>query len=306
MRLESLFARLESLFARLESLFARLASLVARLPIERLRNPPPVVAVLRLAGVVGRIGPVRAGLTLAGLAGAIERAFRMRNLKAVALTVNSPGGSAVQSALIHRRVRALAEEKEVPVFAFTEDVAASGGYWLACAGDEIFADENSIIGSIGVVYQGFGFTELMKRLGIKRRLYAAGERKGMLDPFIAEDPEDVDRLRAIQGEVHQSFKELVRGRRQGKLKASEEELFSGEFWTGKRALELGLIDGIGDLRTVMRQRFGERVRLRPVRVERVWPRRRLGLRSSEAAPAEWAWNLIAAIEERVMWARYGF
>ncbi|MCZ6482139.1 MAG: S49 family peptidase [Alphaproteobacteria bacterium] len=299
----------------------KLGALRRLVPIERVRNPPPVVAVLRLSGIIGQLGPLRTGLTLAGLAEAIERAFSLRRLRAVALAVNSPGGSAVQSALICRRIRALAEEKEVPVFAFAEDVAGSGGYWLALAGDEIFADESSIIGSVGVIFKSFGLAEAIGRLGIERRVYTAGENKSLLDPFTPEDPDDVARIKAIQGDVHETFKAMVRARRQGKLKAEEEELFSGAFWSGRRALELGLIDGIGDLRTVMRERFGDEVRLRVVTPARPWLKRRLGPGLGPrhwdgaspagvpslgvAAGAELVAGIIAAIEERALWSRFG-
>ena len=258
---------------------------------------PPVVAVLRLEGAIGRMGPWRGGLTLPGLAGAIERAFALPRLKAVALQVNSPGGSPVQSGLIQRRIRALADEKKVPVVAFVEDVAASGGYWIALAADEILADENSIVGSIGVLSAGFGFQNLIERAGIERRVHTAGTRKAMLDPFRAEQAEDVAHLHALQGEMHESFKALVRARRGATLTAAEDELFEGAFWTGRKALSLGLIDGIGDLRETMRRRFGEKVKLRVVGGAPSW-RRRLGL----AAAGE---GLIGAVEERLMWMRYG-
>jgi signal peptide peptidase SppA len=288
-----------------------LAKALSLLPVGRFRDPAPVVAVLRLAGIIGRVGPVRRGLALSALAAGIERAFKLRRLKAVALAVNSPGGSPVQAALIAGRIRQLADEKAVPVFAFAEDVAASGGYWLALAADEIYADANSIVGSIGVVSAGFGFNELLKRLGVERRLHAAGEKKAMLDPFLREKPEDVERLQAIQRDVHESFREMVRRRRGDRLKAPEETLFSGEFWSGRRALDLGLVDGIGDLRTVMRRRFGERVRLRPVERREPWWRSRLAAPVSAGggwgarAPSEWALELMAAVEERLLWSRFG-
>ncbi|MBI3453929.1 MAG: S49 family peptidase, partial [Rhodospirillales bacterium] len=185
----------------MDTILEWLRRLLAWLPIERLREPPPVVAVLRLAGPIGQIGVGRAGLTLTRLAPAIERAFSLPRVGAVALAINSPGGSAVQSALIAKRIRDLAAEKHVPVVAFAEDVAASGGYWLACAADEIYADANSIVGSIGVVFSGFGFVDLIRRIGVRRRLYTAGERKAPLDPFEPENPEEVERIKGIQREI---------------------------------------------------------------------------------------------------------
>jgi len=282
-------------------------NLRAFIPIKRIREPAPVVGVVRLSGIIGQLGPVRRGLTLAGLAGSLERAFKLRRLKAVALCVNSPGGSPVQSALIARRIRDLADEKGIPVFAFAEDVAASGGYWLASAADEIYADENSIIGSVGVVSAGFGFPELLKRAGIERRLYTAGDRKAMLDPFLAEKPRDVARLKAIQGDMHKAFKTQVKASRAGKLKAKERDLFSGEFWTGRRALEMGLIDGVGDMRAILRDRFGENVKLRLVADKRPWWRQRagFGLELGVARPADWAAGALAAVEERWLWGRFG-
>jgi serine protease SohB len=267
----------------------------------------PVVTVVRLAGVIGQVGPLRRGLTARGLAGVIERAFRPKGLKAVALAVNSPGGSPVQSALIVKRIRRLAQKREVPVIAFIEDVAASGGYWLACAGDEIYADENSIVGSIGVISASFGFAELLKRFGVERRVHVAGERKSTLDPFLPEDAEDVKRIEGIQAEVHESFKALVRGRRGRRLKASEEIVFNGDYWTGRRALELGLIDGLGDLRSVAMDRFGEKVRLVPIGEPTSWLRRRFGIGPGAAPPlgADLAEGFFAAAEERAIWARYG-
>ncbi len=280
-------------------------SLLGRLPIGRFKEPPPVVAVLRLAGVIGALGPLRMGLTLSGVAGQIERAFKLPRLKAVALSVNSPGGAPVQAALIGGRIRALAEEKEIPVIAFAEDVAASGGYWLACAADEIYADGNSIIGSIGVISSGFGFQDLLQRVGVERRLHTAGDKKSLLDPFMAEDPKDVTRLKSLQKEIHESFKDQVRKRRGERLKGSEKILFSGEFWTGRKALELGLIDGLGDLRGVLRERYGEKLRLKRVDGARPWWRRRLPAGSTLPAPQDWAAGLLAAVEERALWSRYG-
>ncbi len=282
-----------------------------RILFWRRRKDAPLVSVLRLAGVIGRVGPVRGGsITLANMEKAIDRAFAPRRLAAVALSVNSPGGSPVQSALVAKRIRARADERGVPVLAFAEDVAASGGYWLACAGDEIFADENSIVGSIGVIAAGFGFSDLIARHGVERRVHTAGERKGMLDPFRPEDPEEVERLLAVQRDMHETFIAHVRARRGRRLKEPEEILFSGEFWTGRRAIELGLVDGLGDLRGVLRDRFGDRVRIRPVAVRRSL-RRRLGLGMLGGVPAveigagAIGAEILAALDEWALWKRYG-
>lgn len=291
----------------METWSERARALLARLPIERFQNPTPVVAVVRLAGVIGQVGPLRSGLSLARLADSLHRAFSMPRVKCVALAINSPGGSPVQSALIARRIRQLAAEKEIPVVAFAEDVAASGGYWLACAADEIYADAASVVGSIGVVSAGFGFQELISRFGIERRVHTAGEHKAMLDPFRPEDPDEVARLEGMQRDIHEVFKEWVRTRRTGRLKAPEAELFTGAFWTGRRGVELGLADGIGDVRSVMRARFGDKVVLRPVAVRRPFWQRGFsiggGIGGGLAADA--AAGLVGAAEERALWARYG-
>jgi signal peptide peptidase SppA len=277
--------------------------LLGKLPIERFRNPPPQVAVLRLDGLIGMRGP--RNLSLRRFAAAIERAFALPRLKAVALAINSPGGSPAQSSLLFRRIRQLATEKDVPVIAFTEDVAASGGYWLALAADEIFAEETSLLGSIGVITASFGFAETIRRLGIQRRLYTAGENKSLLDPFLTEDPGGVERLTALQRDMHETFKDMVRARRGARLSGDEATLFSGEVFTGKRALALGLIDGIGDLRGTLRERYGETVRLRAIEPERrrfsLW---RLGM-PRRPDIADVAGELLARLEERLIWARFG-
>lgn len=270
----------------------------------------PLVTVLRLTGVVGQGLAPRRGLTLMALDSFIERAFRPHRLKAVALSVNSPGGSPVQSALIARRIRRLADERHVPVIAFAEDVAASGGYWLALAADEIFADRNSIIGSLGVIYAGFGFTHLLAKLGVERRVYTSAPAKGMLDPFRPENEDDVRRLAEIQRSVHDDFVREVKGRRGRRLKGDENEIFSGAFWTGEKALEMGLIDGLGDLHGVMRARYGENVRLRAVNAGRPLFRIRFGRPggnpdAAAADPAVWAESFVVALEERLVWARFG-
>ncbi len=278
------------------------------------RSRRPLVSVVRLAGVIGQAGVLRSGLSGHGLRTLIERAFAPKDLSAVALVINSPGGSPVQSSLIFQHIRTLADEHQVPVLAFAEDVAASGGYWLACAADEIFADANSIIGSIGVISASFGFAEAIERLGIERRLYTSGDRKSLLDSFTPTRDEDVERVRALQGEIHDSFKALVRQRRGRRLVGDDSLLFSGEFWTGRRALELGLIDGIGELRQTLRARFGEDVRIRTVARKSGFLARRLPLRGAvglSAGDSEWAGlgdlpgRLLAVLEERDLWSRFG-
>jgi signal peptide peptidase SppA len=246
----------------------------ARSPLARVRDrlqlllPPrfrarlPIVPVVRLSGVIGSVLPLRPGLSLAVVAPALERAFATRGAKAVAVVINSPGGSAVQSHLIFRRIRAHAEETKLPVLVFVEDAAASGGYMIACAGDEIFADPSSLVGSIGVLSASFGFDRLMERFGIERRLHTAGEHKAMLDPFRPERPEDVERLKAIQANVHEAFKHLVETRRGARLRGEPGEVFSGAVWTGSEAFALGLIDGLGDIRGVLHERYGTKVQLR--------------------------------------------
>jgi len=290
--------------------------LLSILTLRRWRQRPPVIAVVRLQGIIAPAAGFRATLSLAGLAPTLERAFSIKGIKAVALQINSPGGSPVQSALIASRIRALAGEKNLPVYAFVEDVAASGGYWLACAADEIYADPNSIVGSIGVISSSFGLEEFIARHGVRRRVYTAGTHKGMLDPFLPENPDDIDRLKSMQAEIHENFKAEVRARRGRKLKGEEGELFSGAFWTGARAREFGLIDGLGDLRTVMRSHFGPRVSLRLVGAQRGWLRRLMRTAAPVSAadleigpPAPLAASLgdglLAALEERAWWGRYG-
>ncbi|RUP07608.1 S49 family peptidase [Hyphomicrobium sp.] len=268
----------------------------------------PVVPVLRFSGPIGMATPLRPGLSLAGYANAIEKAFSLSKLPAVAIVINSPGGSPVQSNLIFNRLRQMAAEKEKKVYVFCEDVAASGGYFLAIAGDEIYADPSSIIGSIGVVSRSFGFVDLLQRLGVERRVYTAGADKNQLDPFLPEDADDVARLKAIQQDVHDVFIGLVKERRLGKLKAPDAELFSGAFWSASKATDFGLIDGITDVRSKMRQIFGDKVRLKVVEPEKAGLLSRLrrapgasGLGNGLA----FADDLVSAMEARSLWSRFG-
>jgi signal peptide peptidase SppA len=278
---------------------------------ERLRRGRAVVPVVRLSGVIGAVTPLRPGMSLAGVARMLERAFAVKNAKAVALVINSPGGSPVQSRQIYLRIRQLAEEKKLPVLVFVEDVAASGGYMIACAGDEIFCDPSSILGSIGVVGGSFGFQELIKKLGIERRLYTAGTHKAMLDPFLPENPDDVARLKALQREIHDIFIALVKSSRGARLKGADDVLFTGEYWAGDTSVSLGLADAIGDLRSTLRARFGEKVQtplIAPASgmLSGLLGRRSTGATSAWENTANLPEEVISALESRAIWAKFGF
>lgn len=280
-------------------------SSVRRFLPGRLGKVAPVVPVVRISGAIGIDAPLRPGVTLASTAPALERAFAMKNAPCVAIVINSPGGSPVQSHLIHRRIRALAEEKGRTVLAFVEDVAASGGYMIAVAADEIIADAASIVGSIGVVSQGFGFVGLLEKLGVERRVHTAGTRKAILDPFRPENPADIHHLEALQAEIHAGFEALVRARRPN-LATDEPDLFSGLFWTGAGGEKLGLVDRLGDLRAELRRRYGDDVEPVLVGGARRWPwRRAAGGLAAGAAGAAATQALISAAEERALWARFG-
>lgn len=278
--------------------------------------PPPlrprraVVPVVRLTGIIGYPTPLRPGLSLSTCAHALDRAFSFKDAKAVALAINSPGGSAVQSHLIFRRIRELRNAKRLPVVAYVEDVAASGGYMIACAADEIVVDETSIVGSIGVVGGSFGFHGLLEKLGIERRLYTSGENKAMLDPFLPERPDDVARLKTIQREIHERFIALVKECRGGKLREDEANLFTGEYWTGERGVALGLADRIGDLRGDLRARFGDKVETPLVSQPRSWfGRPTPGITGAEAVfpwnGRSFAHDALSTLEARALWGRYG-
>jgi signal peptide peptidase SppA len=266
---------------------------------------PPVVAALRLHGVITpQSSPVaRNTISLQNMESAINRAFDNERLIAVALLINSPGGAPTQSALIAERIRELATKKHVPVLAFCEDVAASGGYWLACAGDEIYAHGTSLVGSIGVVSASFGLDGLLEKAGVERRVYTAGENKVRLDPFQAEKPEDVEWLKGLHADLHEQFKAWVKERRNNKLKADDDELFNGEIWTGTKAVELGLVDGIGTIRSVLSKRFPD------AEVTVVEPRKpllaKLGLAGTSTRSGDLVTQVLASIEERARWSRFG-
>lgn len=283
-----------------------------RLLPKSMRPDVMTIPVIRLHGtIMSGGGRLRPSLSLASTAGLIEKAFAFSDAPAIAISINSPGGSPVQSRLIYKRIRDLAVEKNKRVLVFVEDVAASGGYMIALAGDEIIADPSSIVGSIGVVSASFGFTEMIKKLGVERRVHTAGANKAVLDPFQPEKQEDVERLKALQLEVHDTFIDLVRARRGVKLK-DDPDLFTGLFWSGKKGLELGLVDALGDMRTFLKERYGEKTRLRLITPPRGLFGRRFGLFGSTtdglSAPdimANAAHGLLEAAEERALWNRFG-
>jgi signal peptide peptidase SppA len=298
------------IFEHLRALFASARAALRPILPKRLRGDRPVVPVVRLAGVIGVSTPLRSALTLAGVARPLERAFGMRQARAVAIVINSPGGSPVQSHLIYRRIRQLAAENNRPVIAFAEDVAASGGYMIACAADEIICDPSSIVGSIGVVGGSFGFSKLIDKLGIERRLYTSGDNKAMLDPFLPEKPDDVERLKSVQREIHEGFIDLVKQSRRSRLKGQEKTLFSGEYWTGSKAIEFGLADALGDLRGTLRARFGDDVLTPLVAPARGWfGRVQPGVGAADfdslLRGGDVAEQIISALEARALWARYG-
>jgi len=271
-----------------------------------------VVPVVRLSGTIGAVTPLRPGMSLAGVAKTLERAFATKNAKAVALVINSPGGSPVQSRQIYLRIKQLAAEKKLPVLVFVEDVAASGGYMIACAGDEIFCDPSSILGSIGVVGGTFGFVEAIKKIGVERRLYTAGEHKATLDPFLPENPDDVARLKQLQREIHAVFIALVKDSRGARLKGADDLLFTGEYWAGEKSVALGLADAIGDLRSILRARYGDKVQTPVIAPATGMLSGLLGRKSAGAEVSSLEGieglpdGLISALETRAIWAKFGF
>jgi len=289
-------------------LMTRLTELIP----ARFRRNAAVVPVVRLSGVIGAVTPLRPGMSLASVAKMLDKAFATKNAKAVALVINSPGGSPVQSRQIFLRIRQLAAEKKLPVLVFVEDVAASGGYMIACAGDEIFVDPSSIVGSIGVVGGTFGFQELIRKIGVERRLYTAGAHKAMLDPFKPENPDDVARVKALQGEIHAIFIALVKQSRGARLKGADDVLFSGEYWAGGSSIALGLSDAVGDIRSTLRARYGDKVEMPVIAPPTGLLAGLMGCKSG--AGVELALDglgglpeqLISALETRAIWAKYGF
>lgn len=275
---------------------------LSKLPIEALANPAPVVSVLPLEGVIGSSGRFSSAINLANLEEKITAAFEVYNAKAVAITINSPGGSPVQSELIVMRIRELSKEKDIPVYAFAEDVAASGGYMLSLAADEIYAHQASIVGSIGVINAGFGYPGAIEKLGIERRVYTAGESKSLMDPFKPEVEKDVKLMKALLKEVHDFFKTFVKEARGDKLKGVQKTLFSGQVWNGEEATKLGLIDGVGDMRSVMKDKLGDDVKFKRIKEEKSFLKGMLGMRMNKSSIAD---DAIKTLETRSEWGRFG-
>ena len=261
-----------------------------------------VVPIIRLSGVIGNVGKFKQGIDFAGQQELIKKAFSLKKIKAVAISINSPGGSPVQSHLIYSYIRKMAKKKNIKVFVFAEDVAASGGYLISCAGDEIYANSSSIIGSIGVIYSSFGFQELIKKIGVERRVYTAGKNKSTLDPFLEEKKEDIERLKNIQLDLHADFIKVVENSRSNKLKKETGvELFTGEFWSGSKAMELGLIDGIGNVEDILKEKFGDSVVIKKFEKPKSWINKKLSSTNENHVD-----QLMQVLEERSIWQKYGF
>ena len=261
-----------------------------------------VVSHIRLSGIIGNIGKFRQGIDFSNQQEIIKKAFSVKKVKAVAISINSPGGSPVQSHLIYSYIKKMAKKKKVKVLVFAEDVAASGGYLIACAGDEIYANSSSIIGSIGVIYSSFGLQEVIKKIGIQRRIYTAGKNKSTLDPFVEEKKDDIERLKKIQLDLHADFIQVVEESRSSKLKKEQnQDLFTGEFWSGSKSKELGLIDGLGNADEILKEKFGENVVIKKFEKPKSWLSKKLS--GGNESQVE---TLVQLFEERSIWQKYGF
>ena len=261
------------------------------------------IPVIKLTGVIGQTGMLRSGLSLFALNKLIEKAFSGKKTKVVCLLINSPGGSPSQSSLITAKIKSLAIKKKIKVYAFVEDVAASGGYWLACAADEIYINENSIVGSIGVISPGFGFVQMLKKLGIERRVYTSGKSKSFLDPFQDTKQDDLKRLKSIQEQIHNNFINHVKKSRGKKIKAKDGDIFNGLFWVGSKAVELGLVDGIGNIEEILRSKFGEKTKIKIIEQKKSFIQKKLA--SSIDKKLIDTGDLINAFEERSYWSKFG-
>jgi len=261
-----------------------------------------IVSHIKLNGIIGNVGKFKQGINFSNQQEIIQKAFSVKKIKAVAISINSPGGSPVQSHLIYSYIRKMAKEKKIKVLVFAEDVAASGGYLIACAGDEIYANSSSIIGSIGVIYSSFGLQEMIRKIGIQRRIYTAGKNKSTLDPFVEEKKEDIDRLKKIQLDLHADFIKVVEESRSSKLKKEEnQDLFTGEFWSGSKSKELGLVDGLGNVDEILKEKFGENVVIKKFEKPKSWLSKKLSGGSENQME-----TLLQLLEERFIWQKYGF
>lgn len=280
----------------------KLEQLLSLLPGIGSKASKPVIAVLRLSGIIGKVSSVKSGLSIESLNELIDKAFEIKNLKALCLTINSPGGSPVQSELISKRIRSLAGEKKIPIYSFVEDVAASGRYWLACIGDQIYASKSSIIGSIGVVSAGFGFPVAINKLGVERRVYAEGKNKSILDPFQPVQEEDIEIIKHIQKQIHGHFIDYVKERRIGKLTQEDDILFNGAFWSGETAVDFGLIDGIDDMYSFIKQKYGD-VTIKYISAKQSWLKKRVGIVRQDFMQ-EFSDTLIESVENKISYDRF--
>ena len=278
----------------------KLENLLTALPFG-IGGSKPVVAIFRLEGVIGKISSVKSGLTLNSLNKLIERMFKIDKLDAVCLIINSPGGSPVQAEIIANRIINLAKEKEVPVYSFVEDVAASGGYWLACAGEKIFVSQSSIVGSIGVISSGFGFHEAIEKLGVERRVYTEGKTKSVLDPFKPAKDSDIKIIKKIQKDIHEHFTNTVKTRRGGRLTQNDDILFNGEFWSGQTAVDFGLADGINDVYSFIKEKFGDNVKVEHIEHKQSWLKKRLGMSEISSNIAH---SLVEIIESKLQNSKF--
>ena len=268
-----------------------------------------IVPVVHMSGIIGNVGALKNGITISSTQDLLEKAFKIKNSAAVALIINSPGGSPTQSSLIYKRIKKLAKKNKTKVIFFVEDVAASGGYYIACAGDEIYVDENSIVGSIGVIYASFGFDKLIKKYGVERRIFTTGKYKSILDSFQKQKLSDVKKLKSIQTEIFKNFKDIVLKSRIKKINKQNKNIFSGSFWAGKEAIKLGLVDGIGDLKTIMEKKFGKKLKYLVIKPKKSFVKSILSKSffSKEFVDTKKIISdIIAYMESRNIWGRYGF
>ena len=260
-----------------------------------------IIPHIRLTGVIGSAGRFKQGIEFSGQQEIIKKAFSFKKSKNIAISINSPGGSPVQSHLIHDYIRQLAKKNEKKVIVFAEDVAASGGYLIACAGDEIYANSSSIVGSIGVISASFGFQDAIKKIGVQRRVYTAGKNKSTLDPFKEEKEEDIERIKRLQLELHSDFIKVVKKSRGSKLKDPEKNnTFTGEFWSGTTSMKLGLIDGIGNAEQILREKFGEDIDIKKLEKPKSFIAKKLSSSIDNQID-----NIASVIEERALWQKFG-